>query len=129
MGVATYIIVALLAVLWAFCDAAQDAITFKYDNSVFAKSKHRQYFDPAISWKNKYKDGDSSKGARFFGSTTFLVWLTDFWHLLKFIKMNAMWGAISVAGGVWWLYFAGVIFHGIVFECAWRALTATRHYK
>lgn len=42
------------------------------------------FFNPAISWKNKYKDNDPSKGAKFFGSTSLLVFTTDFKHLMDF---------------------------------------------
>lgn len=42
--------------------------------------ENHQYWDPNISWRNKYKNGDPSAGAKFFGSTTFLVGLTDGYH-------------------------------------------------
>jgi len=38
------------------------------------------------SWKNKYKKGDPKQGVKFFGSTTFLVWLTDIHHLTRTIN-------------------------------------------
>lgn len=116
------IVVAALALVWIACDAAQDTVSFHYDTSVFARAKNRQYFDPAVSWKNKYKDGDPAKGAKFFGSTTFLVWLTDFWHLIKFVKMNLLWVMLAVSCGMWWMYFAGLALHGIAFEICWRGL-------
>ena len=37
-----------------------------------------------MSWKNKYKEDE--KTPKFFGSTTFFVFLTDAWHLFKFVK-------------------------------------------
>jgi hypothetical protein len=43
-----------------------------------------QFFDPEISWKNKYKDGIESEGSAFPLSTTLLVWTTDFKHLMDF---------------------------------------------
>lgn len=42
--------------------------------------ENHQYWDPDISWRNKYKNGDPNAGAKFFGSTTFLVGLTDGYH-------------------------------------------------
>lgn len=44
------------------------------------------YWNPDISWTNKYKDGDYTKGPKFFGSTTFLVWTTDGYHLSRFLR-------------------------------------------
>lgn len=41
------------------------------------------WFDKDKSWRNKYKNGDPKQGEKFFGSTTFLVWLTDGWHLFQ----------------------------------------------
>lgn len=109
----------LMMFIFVVCDALQDVITYNFDTSVF-RNTNRKYFDPRISWKNKYKDCNPNKGERFFGSTTFLVWLTDFWHLLKFIKMNIVWIALAVALGIWWIYLAGMLFHGIIFELSYR---------
>lgn len=44
-----------------------------------------QWFDPKISWANKYKNGDSRAGARFPLSTSVLVMFTDQYHLNNFI--------------------------------------------
>ena len=44
-----------------------------------------QYWNPAKSWTNKYKDNDVTKGPAFFAANTALVFLTDAWHLAKFI--------------------------------------------
>lgn len=35
------------------------------------------------AWKNKYKD--DLKTPKFFGSTTFLVWTTDVYHLTRMV--------------------------------------------
>lgn len=45
-----------------------------------------QFWDPDLSWRNKYKDGDPAKGAKFFGSTTFLVGLTDGYHASRSLR-------------------------------------------
>jgi len=41
-----------------------------------------QFWDPSISWVNKYKNGDPLQGARFPGSTTILVGTTDGYHAM-----------------------------------------------
>jgi len=45
-----------------------------------------QYWDPDISWRNKYKNGDPAQGAKFYGSTTFLFGLTDGYHASRSIR-------------------------------------------
>jgi hypothetical protein len=45
-----------------------------------------QFWDPKISWTNKYKNGDYTQGRKFFGSTTFLVWTTDGYHMTRMVK-------------------------------------------
>lgn len=41
---------------------------------------NREFWDPSISWRNKYLNGDPSQGAAFPGSTTFLSGFTDGYH-------------------------------------------------
>ena len=44
------------------------------------------YFNPQISWKNKYKNQDPNQGPAYFGSTNILVWTTDFKHLMDVVS-------------------------------------------
>ena len=77
------------------------------------------WFDNATSWQRKYRDyygGD--KRPRFWGSTTFLVFLTDGWHFF-----NALSGACTDAAllvGAWpvyrWYAVAAVVARRIVFQ-------------
>lgn len=62
----------------------------------FPKAKG-QYWNPAISWKNKYKDVDNGNyDAKFFGSKTFLCWVTDGYHLTRTITNTSMLAACVV---------------------------------
>jgi hypothetical protein len=73
-------------VISAMSEAAMDTLQFHYDKSIFNQAKYNQTFwNPIISWKNKWKD-DTYKTEKFMGSTTIFVFVTDAWHLLKFIK-------------------------------------------
>lgn len=45
-----------------------------------------QWYNPAVSWRNKYKDGDDDAGPRFPLSTSVLVMFTDQYHLNNFIN-------------------------------------------
>lgn len=61
--------------------AAVDNLTHQAGNSVF--ERWGPWFDARTSWLNKYKPGSWQAGkavARFLGSTTVFVALTDFWH-------------------------------------------------
>ena len=70
--------------LAAFFNALMDTLLFRYNESIFMKyPKLKQFFEVRVSWENKYKNRDPAEGRKFFGSTTFLVWLTDGWHLFK----------------------------------------------
>ena len=70
--------------LAAIFNAVMDTLSFRYNTSIFSNyPQWKQYLDPSVSWENKYKNGDPTQGPRFFGSETFLVFLTDGWHLAK----------------------------------------------
>jgi len=72
------------------CNAIMDVLKTRYNTSIFIDWKHQTWLKPSLSWRNKWKDGDKTKGPRFFGSSTFLVWLTDFWHLAKMLMLVAI---------------------------------------
>lgn len=54
-----------------------------------------QWYNPAISWKNKYENGDPNAGAKFPLSTSVLVMFTDQYHLNTFIN-RAAWSSTIV---------------------------------
>ena len=63
------------------------------------------------SWTRKYKNNDHTQGPAFFGSTTFLVFITDGWHL-----MQELYKWLLILGGIvlwcyydWWLYYWYII--------------------
>lgn len=70
-------------ILSSICNSVMDILTHHYERSVF-KGKDRQYWDPTISWKNKYVDWDSglTQRKKIFGINKH-VSLTDGWHLFK----------------------------------------------
>ena len=41
------------------------------------------FWNPKYSSQNKYKDGITSHGPKYFGSTSFLAWTTDGYHLTR----------------------------------------------
>lgn len=82
-----------LALVGVF-QAVMDTLDFHYDVSVFRRLKNRQFWDPAQSWKNKYAKADGNEvwitKPRFPGSETFLVWLTDSWHLAVMFRNSSI---------------------------------------
>ncbi len=74
----------ILISLAAICKAVMDTLQFHYEDSAFKGN----YWNPIESWKNKYKP--NSMIPKFFGSTTFLVWTTDGWHLFQMLFLTLM---------------------------------------
>lgn len=74
----------ILVGLSGIAEAVMDKLQFHYDISIFSKYTNQQYWNPNLSWTNKYKDDFVTP--KFFGSTTFLVFLTDGWHFFKFVR-------------------------------------------
>lgn len=83
----------ILMILAGVCKAVMDTLQFHFHESVFT---HKQdgvvgllkdrFWNPEMSWINKYKDGDKSKGEKFFGSSTVFVAFTDGWHLFGMLN-------------------------------------------
>lgn len=68
-----------------------------------------QYWNPQISWLNKYEDFDKyGKREAYFGSTTFLAWTTDAYHLSSVISNTSLIGATCIITigekRKWWEY-------------------------
>lgn len=54
-----------------------------------------QWFNPTLSWRNKYKNGDPEAGPKYFLSTSALIMFTDQYHLNNFFNKMA-WGSAVV---------------------------------
>lgn len=82
-----------LLVLAGIAKAVMDTLQFHYMTSIFARY-NPLFWDPDMSWANKWKGGNSIKGEKFFLSSTLLVWTTDAWHLFQMIFLTLIIGAI-----------------------------------
>lgn len=89
------IVSVLLFALSAFLKGICDTLQFHFYTSVFADKKP-MFWNPQVSWRNKYKDYPTDPRPRFFGATTFLVALTDAWHLLDTLRTFAISTALCV---------------------------------
>lgn len=56
------------------------------------------YFNPGISWKNKWQEGSTTK-ERFLGSSTVFAPFTDYYHFSKaaYISMMAIGFTINIS--------------------------------
>lgn len=93
-----FLIFLFIIFISGFSEGIMDLLQFHYHSSIIKKFKNNLFWDPSISWKNKYKDGDPKKGERFLFSTTLLVSLTDGWHLFKLIKNILIFIGVSAIG-------------------------------
>jgi hypothetical protein len=118
----------ILVILAAIINAAMDTINARYFTSVFYNEKwpkFNQFTNPATSWQNKWKRGDRKQGEKFFGSSTFLVWTTDFWHLAKTVMLLCFALAIVCYTPIihplldWIIYWIGF---GTAFELFWSKI-------
>ena len=123
----------LCLIMAALCNSVMDTLQFHYSKSVFAKAPElsQRWWNPAVSWKNKYQDRDVTRGEAFPFSSTALVGFTDAWHFFKSIMLDCIILAILFPAaqliGLRWqgMILAFVFFKlvfGLVFECGFTLL-------
>lgn len=65
------------------------------------KNRHpkwdENYFNPKISWKNKYKNYSINDDPKFWGSTSVLAWTTDAHHLRNTLRNMLICGNVAVS--------------------------------
>lgn len=125
-----YFLTALFLGLAAMSNASMDTLVHHYSYSFAAEYKlDRQFWDPAISWKNKYVNNNPDKGRIKIDLLLFEidkpVILTDGWHLLKGIMLafiffsSVVWIQVN-----WWkklLFFIGfTILWSLVFGIVYK---------
>lgn len=67
-------------------DAAKDTLAHHYGVSIFSEGKST-FWDANLSWCNKWLNCELGKEL-FWGSSTVFVFLTDGWHLAKFLQLQ-----------------------------------------
>jgi hypothetical protein len=82
---ATTLVLGIIVLCFAgVFEAVMDTLQFRYHTSVFKRYSNQLFWNPEISWRNKYKsDGHTPK---FLGSTTIFVLFTDAWHFFKMLR-------------------------------------------
>lgn len=100
-----------LVALSGMCNGLHETLHYHYGRfqSLFP-SADQNYWNPAVSWKCKYQDGDPAKGPKFPLSTSVLVAFTDAKHLLSELHRD------TLALGMWF------------FGYWYRSLKSRRHF-
>lgn len=66
-------------------DGTVESITWHYEDGFKLRcpKANDHFWNPAVSWKNKYKNDDPAQGQKFPGSTNLFVFTTDAYHMLR----------------------------------------------
>lgn len=112
------ITIIILITLSGVFQAVQDTLVHHWPNSVFGHLAKRYkikaiWWNPEISWENKYKGGNPDRGEKFPGSTTIFVFVTDAWHMFGFLSTTSFQMAMALA--ITWSWWAFVWVMGIKF--------------
>lgn len=101
----------------AIAKAIMDTIHFNFSGSMF--KNWGKWWNPEISWKNKWKNGDPSQGEAFLGSSTVFVSFCDGWHFFQhffllplFLCMVAYSQCFPVIPWSYWYFTDFVVFYG-----------------
>jgi hypothetical protein len=107
----------ILLSLAAICNAIMDTLQFHFETSVFSKL-NKNYWNPNISWRNKYINGDTKLGRiKILWIFDKPVMLTDAWHLFKGLTLDFLFIAIFINTQLpYWYYYVGVFF---IYKLAW----------
>jgi hypothetical protein len=78
-----------------------------------------EWWNPELSWPNKYKNGDPAQGPAYFGSTTFLAWSTDGYHLARSIRSAMIMTGVlltpDLKGQRWYIYIAKAVMYSVAY--------------
>ena len=86
--------------IYGVAKAIGDTLLYRYDQSLFSNLSNQEFYDPSLSWKNKYDLTTCQTKAPWYYlnlytpkykeafpySTTILVAFTDAWHLTNWIR-------------------------------------------
>lgn len=101
-------------------DAAIDTLSFKYNKSIFSHL-NSEFWNPKRSYRNKFKNKMPFKGSAYFGSQTIFAFLTDGFHLLRFISytsaiLSAIFLMESGKFDIWYEYILLIILGKITYD-------------
>jgi hypothetical protein len=108
------LIIIFLILIAIFSNVMMDELDFHYSRLIgkLISSKGESWWNPALSWHNKYIEG--SKILTYIFSTV-LVWTTDAWHFFKTLFLFSIILILLFVENkelIWWQY-------GIEFLVCW----------
>lgn len=101
-------------------DGTRETLKWHYPQfkAVFPKANDN-YWNPSLSSNRKYKNGNPANGPAFPGSTTFLIWTRDGYHLFGLLRNAPMIAGITIPIGgqphKWYIYLAQAITYYIAY--------------
>jgi hypothetical protein len=132
MQISNLLIILLLCMLSGAFDGLAETLKWHYSQFIarFANA-NPAFWNPAISWTNKYKNGDYLQGEKFWQSSRAFVFTTDGYHLSRFFRNVIIISAIAVQfhnHGPWWhyiifitsTYFAYTIGFSIIYDIIFK---------
>ena len=105
--------------------------TLQFNYKVFEKTfpgANKQWFDPRVSWRNKYEGGNPDNGAKSFLSTSVLVMFTDQYHLNNFIHKSALTSALIIKIGEGKKPFKHYVYDLLFYTACYQAGFAATYY-
>ena len=93
-----YAILATLILIAGISKAISDKISFHHETSVFKNAGN--WFNPSLSWKNKYNWFPKSKFLTWIISNP-LVLITDAWHFFGFLERIAIFSCLFFQVQLW----------------------------
>ena len=106
-----------LTFIGGFADGGAEALKWHYDKVDARLNLNDQYWNPQISYRNKYATGTNIP--KFPGSTTYLVWTTDGYHMLRMVRNVSLTGAIVFhphKKKKWYKYAIDFVGHMVVYQ-------------
>jgi len=92
-----------------------------------------KWFNPDISWRNKYSCGNPDNGAKFPLSTSLLVMFTDQYHLNNYINRSALTAAMVIKIGEkkkrFGYYVKDFLFYTVCYQAGWSLTYLPFKYK
>ena len=82
-----YILSVLFFALAGIGSALMDTLQFHWSTFRWKDKVNEQWWNPFLSWRNKYVDGDPKKGLKYKG---WLGWMSNFLDAWHFIKMTSI---------------------------------------
>lgn len=90
------IAVAILLLLAGVCKGLMDLISFHWSKAPEWMKSREGFWNPKLSWRNKWKDGQPEKGEAYLFSSSLLVAFTDGWHLLQMVFLTSIATALAL---------------------------------